>query len=108
LRGLLGAVAVVAGLIGPLLVAAVYVTAWGLGPAEGLWTAFGIVAGGVLGPGATLALAAFAAGLCATVAIMRSRRRASAGAPPERIVTRGPRTYAGPGSLGGTESALRR
>jgi hypothetical protein len=24
------------------------------------------------------------------------------------VVTRGPRTYAGPGSLGGTESALRR
>jgi hypothetical protein len=29
-------------------------------------------------------------------------------APPAQITVRGPRTYAGPGSLGGTESALRR
>jgi hypothetical protein len=28
--------------------------------------------------------------------------------PPEPLRTRGPVTYAGPGSLGGTESALRR
>jgi hypothetical protein len=36
------------------------------------------------------------------------RRRVAAKAPPERLVTRGPAGYAGPGSLGGTESALRR
>ena len=34
--------------------------------------------------------------------------RVAAHAEPEPLVTRGPATYAGPGSLGGTESALRR
>jgi hypothetical protein len=108
MRGPLGILAVAGGLLGPIAVAAVYVNAWGLGPAEALWTSFGLVAGGVLGVLTMLALCAFAAGLCATVVILRSRRRATAEAPPDRIVTRGPRTYAGPGSLGGTESALRR
>jgi len=52
----------------------------------------------------------FAAALCATVSVLRTRR-ALADTPSvedDRLVTRGPRTYAGPGSLGGTESALRR
>jgi hypothetical protein len=39
---------------------------------------------------------------------MRTRRRVTANAEPEQLRTRGPATYAGPGSLGGTESALRR
>jgi hypothetical protein len=32
----------------------------------------------------------------------------AAAAPPEKPAFRGPPTYYGPGSLGGTESALRR
>jgi hypothetical protein len=39
---------------------------------------------------------------------MRTRRRVAANAEPEQLRTRGPVTYAGPGSLGGTESALKR
>jgi hypothetical protein len=107
-RGWLGALAVLAGLLLPLLVVVYYVGAWGLGPVEALWTAFGIVAGGALGFLQGLALAGFAAALCAFVVIVRARTRAHASAPPDQIVTRGPRSYAGPGSLGGTQSALRR
>jgi hypothetical protein len=46
--------------------------------------------------------------LAALIAIMRARRRVAANAEPEQLRTRGPVSYAGPGSLGGTESALRR
>ena len=76
---------------------------------EGLWTAFGLVAGGVLGWQSALALTGFAACLCATIVALHARRgRSEPAKPTDRLVTRGPRTYAGPGSLGGTESALRR
>jgi hypothetical protein len=46
--------------------------------------------------------------LAALIAVMRARRRVAANVEPEPLRTRGPLTYAGPGSLGGTESALRR
>jgi hypothetical protein len=108
LRGVLGTAAVVGGLLLPFAVIFVYVSAWGLGPAEGLWTAFGLVSGGVLGWGAAIALSLLAGLLCATIAILLAGRRVAAVAPEERVTTRGPRSYAGPGSLGGTESALRR
>ena len=42
------------------------------------------------------------------LAVLRTRRRVAATAGPEPLRTRGPAGYAGPGSLGGTESALRR
>ena len=53
---------------------------------------------------------ALLAALAGVVRVLIARRRL---APPtaargEPISTRGPLTYAGPGSLGGTESALRR
>jgi len=106
-RGL-GIAVVAAGLLLPAALVAYYVHAWGLGPVELLTTSFGLVAGGVLGWPSALALSGFAAALCATVVILRSRDRRLAAAPQDPIVTRGPRSYAGPGSLGGTESALRR
>ena len=52
--------------------------------------------------------AALLACLAALIAVMRTRRRVAANAEPEPLRTRGPASYAGPGSLGGTESALRR
>ncbi len=96
-----------AGLVAPLAIVAYYAHAWELGPVEGLWTAFGVVSGGVLSVWAVLAASGFAASLCATVVVLRARRRVAATAPAETIRTRGPSGYAGPGSLGGTESALR-
>jgi hypothetical protein len=46
--------------------------------------------------------------LAGLLSILRTRRRAEARADPDPLRTRGPASYAGPGSLGGTESALRR
>jgi hypothetical protein len=106
-----GAVATLAaGLAAPVVLLLYYAYTWGLGPIDAVWTAFGLVAGGALGWGAALATSLFAAALCATVRVLRVRR-ALADTPSvddDSLVTRGPRTYAGPGSLGGTESALRR
>jgi hypothetical protein len=60
----------------------------------------------------SLAAAIVAGGLLACLAallvVMRTRKRVEAKVEPEPLRTRGPATYAGPGSLGGTESALRR
>jgi hypothetical protein len=99
------------GLAAPVILVLYYAYAWGLGPADALWTAFGLVAGGALGWQAAFTVSVFAAAVCATISILRVRR-ALADTPSvdddDRVVTRGPRTYAGPGSLGGTESALRR
>ena len=65
-------------------------------------------AGGHVSAWSALALGALAGCLATLVRILRARRRIAAAAPEERPRTRGPATYAGPGSLGGTESALRR
>lgn len=103
-------VAVVVGVVAPVLLVLFYLLVWGLSPLGAVWTAFGLVAGGVLGPGAAVTVAVYLGALAATVAILRIRR-AHADTEPgsaDRLVTRGPRSYAGPGSLGGTESALRR
>jgi hypothetical protein len=104
----LAALSVLAGLILPLLVVAYYVRAFAAGPLALSWLALlGTAAGHVSVP--TLAVAAgFAAALAATVRVVAARRRIDAAAPPPPIRTRGPVSYAGPGSLGGTESALRR
>ena len=46
---------------------------------------------------------------CALSLVLIAARSATQAEPEERPVTvRGPVTYAGPGSLGGTKSALRR
>ncbi len=110
LRRRVAATALAAGLLVPGLLVVYYATAFGLSPLEAVWTGFGLAAGGVLGIGALVAVAGFGAGLGATVSILRVRRGLAdtSEGDPDRLVTRGPRSYAGPGSLGGTESALRR
>ena len=59
---------------------------------------------------AALAAGALAGATATLVRILLARRKLAVSAPPddERPRTRGPASYAGPGSLGGTESALRR
>jgi hypothetical protein len=97
----------VAGLVPGVLAAVYYGMVMGLGPAAGAWNAVLMLAGGdfsvigalewsvVLGCVVSLALM--------IVRIAREPR------PAELPVTvRGPITYAGPGSLGGTKSASRR
>jgi hypothetical protein len=93
-----------------VLLVSFYAHQLGLGPGAVAWTALLLVAGGHVGlPAAIL----WCVGLgCAAVAVMLS----VAEPPPPRgpstddfeITIRGPMSYAGPGSLGGTESALRR
>jgi hypothetical protein len=89
------------------LAAAVLARQFGLGPLDLAWAVFLWVAGGHVGPLAWL-FWSLAAG-CAVGAVVlawRSAPREREDGP--RVTVRGPITYAGPGSLGGTESALRR
>jgi hypothetical protein len=102
------AAAVAAGLFLPGIVVLYYLLALDLSAAEGARLVFDLVAGGEVGFLDALALSLFAGAACAIVRILLSRRHADVEPPPEPVRTRGPRSYAGPGSLGGTESALRR
>jgi len=92
----------------PLLMTVHYGLALDLGPLDLAWLAFLITAGGHVSPLAALVLSVLAGCLCGVVAVVRTRRRVVREDEPEPIRTRGPLGYAGPGSLGGTESALRR
>ncbi len=100
--------AVVAGLLLPL-VAVVYVAlALGLGPLDLAWAGELAVAGGN-GLWTALVVAVLAAALGGLLRIALARHAAARGTSGGgEIKTRGPLSYAGPGSLGGTESALRR
>jgi hypothetical protein len=94
------------GLMPPLLVAYAYGRQFGLDPLELVWMVTLLVAGGALAP---LTVLVWCIVLGCTAAALVVALRAGGGpdiAAP--ISVRGPKTYAGPGSLGGTESALRR
>jgi hypothetical protein len=99
------------GVLPPLLLLAVYSRELGLGPVGLSESAVLALSGGHVGlPGAILWSVAFGC-LLTVVLLISSRGRTTGGAPPEdwrEISTRGPASYAGPGSLGGTKSALRR
>jgi peptidase M28-like protein len=99
---------VLVGLGLPVLMTVHYALALGLGPLDLAWLAFLITAGGHITPLAAVVLSVLAGCLCGVVAVVRTRRRVVKADEPEPIRTRGPLGYAGPGSLGGTESALRR
>ena len=94
------------------LLIAFYAHQFGYGPGGVLWTAVLLLAGGHIGVGAaTLWSIAFGCGVAiALVALTPPEADPVARGPDERpdISIRGPLSYAGPGSLGGTESALRR
>jgi hypothetical protein len=95
------------GLVLPGLLALYQLLALDANPVAGAWYLLLLLVGGQVGlPGAAVG-AVFLATLASVVAI--SRRSAGVGAPPPPPPsTRGPLGYAGPGSLGGTDSALRR
>ena len=99
------------GLLPLMLFVSFYAHQLGFGLGGLAWTAVLLLAGGSVGLGAAIlwSLAAGCAVACALVALLPWARPASSrrGAPSE-VTIRGPLTYAGPGSLGGTESALRR
>ncbi len=110
--GRLGALALVAlGLLPLAALCAFYADQLSLGPSAAAYTALLVVAGGQLGLASALlwsaALGAIVA--AARVAVVGWRRPPRlVPVPTPEITIRGPLTYAGPGSLGGTESALRR
>jgi peptidase M28-like protein len=80
----------------------------GLSPPDFAWFCLLLVAGGVVGPLGWVIWSLLLACLLAAF-LVAVRSRPAAAAPEEQPITmRGPLTYAGPGSLGGTESALRR
>ena len=108
LRGWWGVAALIAGLLPFALLALAYGQALALDPLELSWMSLVSAASGQLSFAVAFVAATVLACAVALVAIMRTRRRVAADAGPEPLRTRGPVTYAGPGSLGGTESALRR
>jgi hypothetical protein len=80
----------------------------GLSPADFGWFCLLLVAGGVVGPlGWAIWSLIFVCLVAALLVALRSRSSVVRQETPQ-ITVRGPASYAGPGSLGGTESALRR
>ena len=79
----------------------------GVEPFALAWTLVLLVAGGGLSPGGLLLASLSAAAFTGAAAILL---RGGGISPDERleVTVRGPLSYAGPGSLGGTESALHR
>jgi hypothetical protein len=104
-------VLVAIGVLPAALLVVFYAHDLGLGAGQVLWTAVLLVAGGQIGPLGALvwSLALGCAAATAMLALMTPFAPARGGADEDREITiRGPITYAGPGSLGGTKSALRR
>src|SRR5579875_48739 len=95
------------GLVGPALVIAYYVHALGLSVPALVWDGVLSAGGGHLGLAMGL-LWSVALGAALASAALLARRPPSARVAVAPVTIRGPVTYAGPGSLGGTESALRR
>lgn len=92
----------------PLALIAVYdAAALGVGPLGLIWTAVLLVVGGHVGLVSALAWSLLLGCFGCVLAVAWSRGHGDDGVP-ERPTTRGPASYAGPGSLGGTQSALRR
>ncbi|MDX6639671.1 MAG: hypothetical protein QOF12_682 [Solirubrobacteraceae bacterium] len=88
------------------LVLAVFAAATGASLPVLPWTLLLLVAGGQLGPLSLLALCVL--GACAVGALrLALRPPAQDAAPASAQSVRGPLGYAGPGSLGGTDSAMR-
>jgi hypothetical protein len=96
-----------AGLVLPLLAAVYYMLALDIDPLHGLWYLLLLVTGGAIGLPTALLGCVF---LGALVAVIQIALAAPAPEPrsPAGPSVRGPSSYAGPGSLGGTDSALRR
>jgi len=80
--------------------------ALGIGGIQLPWTALLLVVGGQVGPLAVLAWCLVLGCFFALPRTVACQYRQKGDLPPPR--TRGPISYAGPGSLGGTDSGFRR
>jgi hypothetical protein len=102
-----GLALVIAALAPVALVGVVDDRAFGLDVVHGVWFWTLLVAGGHIPFGAWVLWSLLAGcGVAAALVALRGRRPEDEG--PQDVTVRGPVSYAGPGSLGGTESALRR
>jgi hypothetical protein len=108
MRGWVGAAAVAVGLLPFAIVTLYYALALHLDPLDEIWMALLAAASGQLSFATAVVAGGMLACLVGLLVVMRTRRRVQGSSEPEPVRTRGPVTYAGPGSLGGTESALRR
>jgi hypothetical protein len=82
-----------------------YMNVFDYGPAQLAWTGLTLVASGALGWLSIVTWSVFAGAIISAFLVVLRRDPERPLGPP---TTRGPAGYAGPGSLGGTESALRR
>jgi hypothetical protein len=99
---------ILAGLAVPAAAIVYYARTLGLGPADTVWSAVQQLAGGSVGLGLAIE-SSLVLGCLTSLGLITVRSTRGAKRPEEVPVTvRGPVTYAGPGSLGGTRSALRR
>jgi hypothetical protein len=98
-----------AGLVPAVLAAYYYAAALGLGPVPAAWNAVLMLVGGSVSVMSAIEWSVVV-GCVVSLAVMMVRiARQPRPRPAETPITvRGPITYAGPGSLGGTKSALRR
>jgi hypothetical protein len=95
------------GLAPPVFVVLYYAGAFALGPAGVAWNGLLLIAGGQIGILVAVEWSLLLGCVAGVIAIAARAQRVDR---PEQVpvTVRGPVTYAGPGSLGGTESALRR
>jgi Peptidase family M28 len=80
----------------------------GLSPGHFAWFCLLLLTGGIVGPLGWVVWSLVLACLLAALLLAWRTRPAATADDPLPVTVRGPLTYAGPGSLGGTESALRR
>ena len=99
---------VLGGLVAPVLIAIYGLFVLGVDPLGEAWYLLLLTIGGQVGPVQVVVVALFLAALGSVVAVVRASP-ANGGSDGVAVpTTRGPLSYAGPGSLGGTDSALRR
>jgi len=107
MRRTIGVAVVALGLLPLVLVVRGLARSLGLGLGDTMWEGLVLTAGGHISA-ASLLLWCVLAGCAASALLIALRGRAHVEDSDTPITVRGPSSYAGPGSLGGTESALRR
>ncbi len=97
------------GLVAPALMFLYYALTLGYDPVGFAWTLVLMIAGGQLSVTVAVLMCLLAGcGVCAVVSVLGSATARAETPAATPVSVRGPVTYAGPGSLGGTGSALRR
>ena len=101
-------VMILGGLLLPALLAVYHLATLSLDPLSGAWYEFLLVTGGHVSAISAMVGCVLAGVLGSMLSIVRLGRDGAEGRRPEMPSVRGPASYAGPGSLGGTDSALPR